>query len=401
MALDLSFSSAKEIEESNQLGKSLVTGQYYNADKTVERFINAYQTSQELSRSNSRAYFNDPTVTGFKMFFHFSSTHGLLADEIYPNSAAKFLKDVGDEYRYDLLNVFKSRLSELNTEQPWVFHTIEGLREIYTNPWDSVSYFSDKNKLTISTFETIDYKVATLNRLWRAIYWDSNRGVMVLPENLREFSMSIYLLDMRVFSSNFKFLRTYETKSIASVTHQLVELGNCQFMSESGGTFFDTVTNMSVQETFNSFVIGYDTASVSGLSPSITGNQTLSSSEASLLTSVVGGETKDFSIDSVLGDISTVSQEKAQDYLESQESFVKYQKDKLLRDTKSDLSYLTSGLETRVPNVAALAYGNIKGAVLQNLIDTLGSTKFPSNFVKNTLTGNEPSLSLDTKPLKQ
>lgn len=401
MALTLTTSSKTEVSESNQMGRSLVTGQYYNSEKTVEKFINAYQTSEELQRINPRSIVNDPTVTGFKLFFHFAAKDGLLADEIYPNSAAKFFKDVGDDYRYDLLKVFKSRLSELNSEQPWVFHTIEGLREIYTNPWDSVSYYSKTNKITINTYETLDHKVAALNRMWRVLYWDSKRGVMTLPENLRQFSMSVYLLDMRVFSSKFKFLRTWENQSIANVTHQLVDIGHCQFLNESGGEFFGTITNMSVQETFNSFVIGYDTASVSGLSPTMTGDLTLSKSETELVTNVIGGKTKDFTMDKLIRSFSEGVQDKAQEYLQSQESFVTYQKEKLLKDAKNDLSYISAGFERSVPNIAQLTYGNIQGAVLRNLNEVLGNTKFDLNIDRSTLSGNEPSLSLDTKQLKR
>lgn len=402
MALRIELASETEKHEAKQLGRQSSSGEYYNAEKSVQKFVNVVQIIADENSNKtteSRNIINDPTVTGFKLYFHFASTEGLFADEIYPNSALKFLKDVGDDERYELLKVFRSRLSEINTEQPWLFHTIEGLREIYTNPWEQISYFSHNNKLIINTFETLDHKVESLNRMWRDIYWDKNRGCMVLPENLREFSMSVYLMDMRVFRSQLKVLRTIENSDIKSISHILFDIANCQFQTASGGAFFDTVTNMSINETFNNLVIGYDSATVSGLTPTMTGSKTLSKDELKLVNITSQNETKKFNLNKLINDFSTKVVGKVREFGISQASYF-IQQQARLAGISSDTTNILKGIKTaNVDNFAELAYGNVKGAIITNLLDELGNTEFSEGFNRQTLTGNEPSLQLDTEQL--
>lgn len=415
MAIKIINASNTEREEAKRVGQHLVTGRYYNSDKTVEKFINTHAITDELINTNPTAVLNDYTVTGFKLFFHFSAQHGLLADEIYENSALKYLKDIGDLRRYNLLKLFRKGLAEVNSEHPWIFHTIEGLREIYTNPWDAVSFFNHSSKLIINTYETVDYKIATLNRLWREIYWDKTRGVMVLPENLREFSMSIYLLDMRVFDTKFKFLRTWETEAISDIQHQLFDIGCCQFLNESGGQFFDAVTNMSVQENMNSFVLGFDTADISILSPSLLGDADLSSkymgekvvkedsSQVNDITqaSISNDATKvtDFSVKNYINKIKTNFLNNVDQYGRNQAAYYTHQESKLL-GISSDLTNLISNIKGGATDIHELMQGNVQGAGLVNLAKELGDTSFGSITNRSTLSGNEPSLSLDTKKIQ-
>ena len=260
----ITLTTRTEIHEASLIGQHSISNRYFNVNKTVEKFINTIPKPKDGEVINPSSYLNDPTITGFKVFFHFSAEEGLLAEEIYENSALKFLKDIGDDYRYNLLIRFRNLLSDVNSNHAWIFNNIEGLREIFTNPFtSSISYYSKSNKIVLGCFETIDYKISALNHLWREIYWDMNRGVMVLPENLRQFGMSVYLMDMRVFNTNHSFLRNSDTKSFADINHQLFDITNCQFLIESGGAFFDVTSNMSIQESLNNFVIGYDIASIS------------------------------------------------------------------------------------------------------------------------------------------
>lgn len=402
MALRLELASETEKHESKQLGGQISNGEYYNAEKTSQKFVNVIQVISDESNTKSleaRDIIQDPTVTGFKLFFHFGSHEGLFADEGYPNSALRFLKDVGDDYRYNLLKVFRTRLSEINSNQPWIFHTIEGLREIYTNPWESISYFNHNNKIIINTFETLDHKIEGLNRMWREIYWDKVRGCMVLPENLREFSMSIHLLDMRVFKTKLKLLRTIENTDIKNISHVLFDLSNCQFNTASGGSFLDTITNMSVNETFNSLVIGYDSATVSGLTPTMSGSKTLSKSEIRLVNLTAQNEDNKFNINDIVNTFATKVVGKVREFGLSQASYF-IQQQARLAGISSDVTNILKGIKTaNVDNFAELAYGNVKGAVITNLLEELGNTEFDSNTDRQTLTGNEPSLQLDTEQL--
>lgn len=373
MGLKIFNASNLERQEAQQMGRHLVMGKYYHADKTVEKFISSFENASVLMDSNPRDVLNDPTVTGFKLFFHFSADSGLLADEGYENSALKYLSDIGDVKRYNLLKLFISRLSEVNTNQPWIFHTIEGLREVYTNPWASLSFFNENSKLTISTYETVDLKMASLNRLWREIIYDKNRGVMVLPENLRSFGLSIYLLDMRVFNTKFQFLRNWETTNLADITHQLFEFGNCQFLQESGGGFLDVVTNLSIQENMNNFTIGFDTADISILSPSMMGEERLSKSELSLLGAVLENKLPVFDSNILKQTAKETAQntiDNAKKYGESQLSYYAYQEFKL-SNASNYVTNLLSNIKGGIHDVNQLYEGNLQGAGLVNLANSL------------------------------
>ncbi|BAV39289.1 hypothetical protein BPT24_163 [Tenacibaculum phage pT24] len=367
MALKVITASNTERHEARQKGKHLIIGKTYHVDKDVEKFLNAYDKSPELLRQNHRSLLNDPTVNGFKLFFNFSATDGLLADESYPNSALKYLDDIGDTYRYNILKLFIARLSEVNTHQPWIFNNIEGLREVYTKPFEQISFFRNQNKLIIGTYETLDLKIASLNRMWREVVYDKNRKVFVLPENLRSFGLSVYVIDMRVFKTDIKYLRNWETQSFAEINHQLFEFGNCEFLTESGGAFYDAMTNMSVQENFNSFVIGFENVDLSMLSPSMMGEMTFSSEEMSLLTTVLSGETKDFTPRKILDQIATNTTDNISRYGESQASYYTYQEYQL-SGLATRVSTLSNNIGAGLDDINNLLQGNIQGAGLANLI---------------------------------
>lgn len=216
---------------------------------------------------------------------------------------------------------------------------------------------------------------------------------------------------MRVFRTKYKFLRTWETESIAEVTHQLFDIGCCQFLNESGGAFFDAVTNMAIQENMNSFVIGFDTADISMLAPTSIGNITMSSSEigkhelnefsttdTDLVTTAVSNETTDFSVKNYVNKIKDNFSENAEKYGRSQVAYFTHQESKL-RGISTDLTNLISNIKGGVTDLNELYHGNVQGAGLINLARELGDTSFGSITNRSTLDGNEPSLSLDTKQL--
>lgn len=240
-------------------------GRYYNVLHELETFMNVYKPLTE--ESDIFHTLNDPTISGFKVFFHFDSKVGLLADESNTNSALAYLKRINQMDRYNWLKVFINQLSRISMEAQWLFQEIEGMNDIMKRP------FSDVNKsgtLNIKTLETIDYKVNRVMMLYREIAFDQNRGVWVLPLNLRSFSMSVYIYDIRMFDSTSKtavnHLRTRFNNDIKQVNHVLIDCGSCTFNNNSTESFYKgSIGNIMTDYSDNNISIDFLQTHISGL----------------------------------------------------------------------------------------------------------------------------------------
>lgn len=241
-----------------QLGQRESTKRVYRSQYEIERFLD------DFSEVNNAI--PDPTITGFKIYWHFDSPTGLLADESHVNSALAYLKRIGDSMRYRMLSRFIALLSELSVESSWVFNNITGLDEIFKENFHNVIR---KHDINIETYETIDQRVMSLMHLYRNVVYDFERGCYVLPINLRRFSMSIFVYDTRAFhnvKSNKLFpLRQFNMHDPRKMFHNLFDLGHCTFMNESGAEFFGNVSNTDNEYAKNKLFIHVEKAAMSNL----------------------------------------------------------------------------------------------------------------------------------------
>ena len=80
--------------------------------------------------------------------------------------------------------------------------------------------------------------------LYRKSVFDDSRGVWVVPKNLREFSMSIYVYDYRVFQKTSianGFLQTDANLDVKLINHTLFDYGSCEFSNASAGEGFSAI----------------------------------------------------------------------------------------------------------------------------------------------------------------
>lgn len=262
-------------------------GRIYVSDYDLEYFINYYTTEH----GNSVIENQDPIYTGFKMFFHFDATNGLFADETYPNSALAYLKRIGQTQRYNLLKRFINTLSEINSLTPYVFQSIDGVSELWTQPFSDVL---TNKQINIQTLEMIDMRLASLTVMYRTIVFDNERKCYVVPENLRKFSMSIYVHDMRVFNeldkNNARFLKTESNQDVTKLNHIMFDLGYCEFNINSGAEFLSTVSRNNNEANINNLTIDFEQHDISGLFRTITGDNNLNALEMSLSDIVNNGQ---------------------------------------------------------------------------------------------------------------
>ena len=144
----------------------------------------------------------DPTVLGFKLFFYFDNVEspllfGLKRDINDPplNSAAHFLKSIGDTQRLFYLEKFIYLLSGINTQCPWYFQSLNGLKDAWKQ--DITQPLLKDKKLEIECYDSIDLRVTAMMDLYRKACFDWKYRREVIPENLRRFKMDVYLYEQR------------------------------------------------------------------------------------------------------------------------------------------------------------------------------------------------------------
>lgn len=382
-------------------------GLYYNASYEIENFINVQRSAGSEDERAVYNALNDPTLTGFKLFFHFADNNGLLANESNVNSALAYLNRIGETRRYDLLKRYISALSDVNTICPWIFQDISGLREIFER--DRSLVLHNDTKIEIKTLETIDGKIGSLNKMYRDITYDDGRKVWVVPENLRKFSMSVYVYDYRMFSNyqlsgderstSEEFLQTVTNTDIKKLNHTLFELGDCSFDAASGGAFFENVSNNITDYVGNNLIVSAQECNVSALFRTITGNVTLNSQTlelakvSSLGTNRFGkkDEWGLFDMDARLGRLKDTQlyrgvvdrKEELKNLLDAQ-----YLK-------KTGLNILEEGeqrLQDRVEaELSQLYFGNVHGFGIDDVLRLNMDNSYKSAFVNtySTINGNQ------------
>jgi hypothetical protein len=157
--------------------------------------------------------FDEPTYLTFAIDFKFEDTpspnkedmtnevllgNSPLFNQYGSNSASSFLLSRGYPDQAHGLTQFKQILKYLTLQAPWYFQSIDGLGEMYEQSTDqSAGYRTKDIKLTVSTLEAIDLRIFELATLYRNAIFDNKFRRERVPDNLRWFSMDIYIAEFR------------------------------------------------------------------------------------------------------------------------------------------------------------------------------------------------------------
>ena len=190
--------------------------------------------------------YQDPTFLSFVILFNVSDhTNSPLlsgaAEEFYvnqlgatkkpPESAKKSSKDTNRlsalsssasagstkfyEERLDALVKFKKALLDINRNTPWFFQGLQGVDRAITNFNPTTPYYGgDDAKLTLSCLESINLRVSGLMHLYRKAVFDEVKWNWILPENLRKFSMIVYVTEVRKIQNMSKITLSGVPKKI-------------------------------------------------------------------------------------------------------------------------------------------------------------------------------------------
>lgn len=131
-----------------------------------------------------------------------------------PNSAQKFLNSRGYPEYADGLKTFKELLRYLTFQAPWYFQSLNGLSSMWLNSTDSANGFKAKDiKLEVGTLEAVDLRMTEIANLYRTAIYDKEYMRARVPDNLRWFTMDIYVAEFR----NLRFRLPGSTQSVASL----------------------------------------------------------------------------------------------------------------------------------------------------------------------------------------
>ena len=159
--------------------------------------------------------FNDPAWFYFKIFFDFDSNHGLLGGIMnqtnvketencalrYLMSSTRMYNDEVLSTRIEALRKFTKILSYICTSAPWFFKGVRGLDKLSI---PSIKDFSTEKYIEIDLMpDAIDMRLTNLMSLYKYACYDDYNHKEIIPENLRQFNMSIV-----IFQTPLRYLHT-------------------------------------------------------------------------------------------------------------------------------------------------------------------------------------------------
>ncbi len=269
------------LQQFKTISDNISTTQFKSASEELRRFMD-----ERGGLVDGFYTLPDPHVVGFKVFFHFHDEYGLLADGDKFESSEAYLRRIGETKRADTLAIFKDLLSQISSNYSHQMVSVEGIGESYNEGYGMLER-EELPVLTINMFETLDNKVQALNNMYRNIAYDNKRKVWVLPSNLQEFNMSIYLFDAMFYTTNISFLPTFENQDLLKINHTMLEYNYCTFDQKSGGKYFDTIARGNPEVAATDITLNYKTCNISGLFRNITGDTPINSATLSMATDAI------------------------------------------------------------------------------------------------------------------
>lgn len=201
---------------------------------------------------------------------------GAQAADISSNTAFNYLLINGERERAGYLRDFVYLLSEISSESPWYFKSVEGLDSAVERAYYKEFKFEDAPRaLTITCLkESIDNRITTLLELYRAACYSQRWKREVVPENLRKFDMGIYIFQSPISglsydSSNKRLVGFNDSPSREFANSKYFEFHNCEFDQDSIKSCYTSLDNEAGTEIEPKITINYDECIVSSYNESL------------------------------------------------------------------------------------------------------------------------------------
>lgn len=174
----------------------------------MHNFIGLNRKHDNFRKSTFIDPFDEPTYLTFALDFMFETvpSHSSIDEINLWNSplfkekggTIDFLTSRSYNPQADEIKTFKEILRYLTFHAPWYFQKITGLQKLYAMATDQkLGARSLGADLTIDTLEAIDLRINELAGLYRNAIFDAKYRRERVPDNLRWFSMDIYLAEFR------------------------------------------------------------------------------------------------------------------------------------------------------------------------------------------------------------
>ena len=169
-------------------------------------FLNTERHDSNFRKGIVRDQFDEPTYLTFSLDFTFDdnyrSDNFLAVSPLFnqaegkSQSAINYLLQRGHDDKANQLAVFKNILRYLRDDTPWYFQEVRGLDEI----WKKATNMDEPMKggeITVETLEAVDLRMTELADLYRNSVYDKQYMRERVPDNLRWFSMDIWIAEFR------------------------------------------------------------------------------------------------------------------------------------------------------------------------------------------------------------
>ena len=148
------------------------------------------------------------------------------------NTAYNYLCMNGEWERARDLQEFIYMLSDISSNSPWYFKSIEGLDALLDRPWAKEGPKAEEQPGSINIKciqDSIDSRITTLLDLYRSACWSQVWRREMVPGNLRKFDMGIYIFPAPVKGTSYNTIG----KSIAgsgSSAMEAADYSGCRYL---------------------------------------------------------------------------------------------------------------------------------------------------------------------------
>lgn len=407
-----------------------VNKQIFGAGTVLER-------DQTYMIPEIRAYsalYTDPLALCFKFMIDYDKPYGLFAPETSKDSALAYLKRLegsSNNIRYAALKNWIDNFQMLVKYYDFLFLEIEGLDQIVNQPPQNM-FIETESKINIKLRETIDMRVMQLIEGYRHIVYDQERGVEVIPENLRRFDCHVVLYpaayyNMALYSEIENADMTEQEKMDRMILPTLDKVCDDSFLTwdkknfnnlcfnildcminveESGKNLFDSVTStMQGDLSYNNINFNFRFANYRGIFNNTRGEidlvNALAQAAAQNKTSAILNVTNDNLQKTTFGDVTKRAKNNVKAYFKDMGKELRDQgrgifdtvKNLPNRLAKSAVRKVT-GANTPIGNAYnSLSVNNI-GRMIKSTVE-LGIEKVEDKFINQTVTKLNSMLKLN------
>jgi len=184
------FSSIQDFKKAGTLAKQSLPYQ----DPTYLGFVLLFQWTDVPEQAAGQNLIHGSGATPYSPLFDpMGAEYYLkrLADITDPDAGAKFKR------KLKALQNFKKALQKINKDMPWYWQTLGGLEKLQQiNPLEPY-IGGDDSKIAIGCLESVNMAITGLMRLYKEAVFDEEKWTYVVPPNLRKFSVTVYVTEIR------------------------------------------------------------------------------------------------------------------------------------------------------------------------------------------------------------